>query len=173
MDQNPSGGATGNTGIRDSTYDLVAVLYHALQGVENCQTYLQDASRDQQLQTFFQQAMQQQRQLADQAKTLLHDQLMNGEGIGGGSQSGSAFSQFGAGGSQDPQSSTGSQGLSDDNMQRRGSTNDREGGSAYTSGTSTGAQQNDPSMGQFGQSPMGGGQRHDEMSTGGGGTSSF
>lgn len=170
MDQNPMGGSA-STGTRDSTYDLVAVLYHALQGVENCQTYLQDASGEQQLQTFFQQAMQQQRQLADQAKRLLHDQLMTGEGSSGGQQ-GSAFSQFG-GGSQDPQSSTGSQGISDDDMQRRGSLNDREGGSAYTSGTSTGAQQNDPSMGQFGQSPMGGGQRHTETSTGGGGTSSF
>ena len=173
MDQSQGGSA--NTGTRDSTYDIVAVLYHALQGVENCQTDLQDASRDQQLQTFFQQAMQQQRQLADQAKMLLHDQLMNREGMGGsgGSESGSAFSQFGGGSSQDPQSSMGSQGLSDDDMQRRGSMNDREGGSAYTSGPSTGAQQNDPSMGQFGQSPMGGGQRHNEMSTGGGGTSSF
>lgn len=171
MDQNPIGGSA-STGTRDSTYDLVAVLYHALQGVENCQTYLQDASGEQQLQTFFQQAMQQQRQLADQAKRLLHDQLMTGEGSSGERESGSAFSQFG-GGSQDPQSSMGSQGISDDEMQRRGSPNDHEGGSAYTSGTSTGAQQNDPSMGQFGQSPMGGGQRHTETSTGGGGTSSF
>ena len=177
MDQNPGGSA--NTGTRDSTYDLVAVLYHALQGAENCQTYLQDASRDQQLQGFFQQAMQQQRQLADQAKMLLHDQLMNKEGMGGGGQGGmssgmggSAFSQFG-GGSQDPQSSMGSQGLSDDDMQRRGSFNDREGGSALTSGTSPGAIGNDPESSQFGQSPTGGGQRHNEMSTGGGGTSSF
>ena len=170
MDQNPGG--SSNTGTRDSTYDLVAVLYHALQGVENCQTYLSDVAQDQQLQTFFQQAMQQQRQLADQAKSLLHNQLMNKEGASGGGQQGSAFTQFGSS-SQDPQSSTGSQGMSDDDAQRRGSFNDREGGSAYTSGESVGAQSNDPSMGQFGQSPLGGGQRHNETTTGGGGTSSF
>jgi hypothetical protein len=176
MDQNPSGSA--NTGTRDSTYDIIAVLYHALQGVENCQTYLGDASRDQQLQSFFQQAMQQQRQLADQAKMLLHDQLMNQEGMSGGGQggmssgSGSAFGQFG-GGSQGQGSSVGGQGMSDDDMQRRGSFNDREGGSALTSGTSVGAQGEDPSMSQFGQSATGTGQRHNETSTGGGGTSSF
>lgn len=177
MDQNPSGSGSSNTGTRDSTYDVVAVLYHALQGVENCQTYLGDASRDQQLQSFFQQAMQQQRQLADQAKMLLHDQLMNQEGMGGGqggmSSGGSAFSQFGSSGSQGQGSSMGGQGMSDDDMQRRGSFNDREGGSALTSGTSVGAQGNDPESSQFGQSPTGGGQRHNEMSTGGGGTSSF
>jgi hypothetical protein len=66
-----------------------------------------------------------------------------------------------------------SQGMSDDDMQSRGSFNDREGGSALTSGTSPGAQGNDPESSQFGQSATGGGQRHNEMSTGGGGTSSF
>ena len=175
MDQNPGG--SSNTGTRDSTYDIVAVLYHALQGVENCQTYLGDANGKQQLRQFFEQAMQMQRQLADQAKDLLHDQLMNGEGRGmAGASGGSAFSQFGSsGGSSSSGSSTssGQSSMSDDSMQRMGSPNDREGGSAYTSGESVGAQGDDPSMGQFGQSPLGGGQRHGEMSTGGGGTSSF
>jgi hypothetical protein len=174
MDQNQ--GSSANTGTRDTTYDIVAVLYHALQGVENCQTYLGDANSEPQLRQFFEQAMQAQRQLADQAKVLLHDQLMNREGGMSGSGGGSAFSQFGSAGSSSSQgSSMGTQSsMSDDNMQRMGSNNDREGGgSALTSGTATGAQQNDPSMGQFGQSPLGGGQRHNEMSTGGGGTSSF
>lgn len=176
MDQNSNSSA--QTGTRDSTYDLVAVLYHALQGAENCQTYLGDANSEPQLRQFFEQALQAQRQLADQAKMLLHDQLMNREGGGQGGMSGSgggsAFNQFGSGGSTSQGSSMGGQSsLSDDDMQRMGSQNDREGGSAYTSGESVGAQGNDPSMGQFGQSPMGGGQRHNEMSTGGGGTSSF
>ena len=170
MDQNPGGSA--GTGTRDSTYDIVAVLYHALQGVENCQTYLGDASGEQQLRQFFEAAMQMQRQLADQAKSLLHDQLMNREG-GGQGGGGSAFSQFGSSGGSGSSMSGSQSSMSDDNMQRMGSQNDREGGSAYTSGESVGAQANDPSMGQFGQSPMGGGQRHGEMSTGGGGTSSF
>jgi len=172
MDQNQS--SNSSTGTRDSTYDVVSVLYHALKGADTCQTYLSDANTEQQLRQFFEQAMQMQRQLADQAKTLLHDQLMKG-GQGGmsGASGGSAFSQFGSSGSEGSSVSGGQPSMSDDSMQRMGSQNDREGGSAYTSGESVGAQGNDPSMGQFGQSPMGGGQRHNEMSTGGGGTSSF
>jgi hypothetical protein len=73
------------TGTRNETYDLVSVLYHALQGAENCQTYLQDASQGE-LRSFFEQALSQQRQLADQAKQLLQQHLQNE-----GSQSGSAF----------------------------------------------------------------------------------
>ena len=91
MDQGQS-----STGTRDSTYDLVAVLYHALQGIENCQTYRQDASGDQQMGQFFDQAIQAQRQLADQAKRLLHDRLMQETSGGQGGMSeeaggGSAF----------------------------------------------------------------------------------
>ena len=100
MDQGQS-----NTGNRDSTYDLVAVLYHALQGAENCQTYRQDASSDPQIGQFFDQALQAQRQLADQAKMLLHDRLMQETGGGqsgmsnemsGGSSDSSAFQFSGA-----------------------------------------------------------------------------
>jgi hypothetical protein len=44
MDNNQMSGAQGSsTGTRDVTYDLTAVLYHALQGAENCQTYMKDA----------------------------------------------------------------------------------------------------------------------------------
>jgi hypothetical protein len=74
--QNQSGG--GQTGTPDTTYNLTAILYHALQGVENCRTYEQDAQGQQELAQFFRQAGEQQRQLAEQAKQLLHDQLMQG-----------------------------------------------------------------------------------------------
>ncbi len=74
------------TGTRDETYDVIAVLYHALQGAENCQVYSQDASRDEELRSFFEQAANQQRQLADQAKQLLQRSLQHE-----GGQSGSAF----------------------------------------------------------------------------------
>jgi hypothetical protein len=97
--QNQSGG--GQTGTPDTTYNLTAILYHALQGVENCRTYQQDAQGDQQLSQFFQQAGEQQRQLAEQAKQLLHDCLMRETqgGQGGQSSGGSAFG-FGQQGSQ-------------------------------------------------------------------------
>lgn len=94
--QNQSGG--GQTGTPDTTYNLTAILYHALQGVENCKTYEQDAQGQQELQQFFQQAGQQQKQLAEQAKQLLHGQLMQ-ETQGGQSSGGSAFG-FGQQGSQ-------------------------------------------------------------------------
>ena len=97
--QNQSGG--GQTGTPDTTYNLTAILYHALQGVENCEIYEEDAGGDQQLSQFFRQAGEQQRQLAEQAKRLLHDCLMRETQGGQGSQqgSGSAFG-FGQQGSQ-------------------------------------------------------------------------
>lgn len=150
MDQGQS-----NTGTRDETYDLVAVVYHALQGAENCQTYMQDASGKQELRQFFERACDMQRQLADEGKRLLHDQLMSGGGMQGGSQSGSAFSQFGSGSSGSEMG--GSSGMSSSDMSR-------------SSSMDVG---NDPQSQQFGQSAAGQGQRHSEMSTGGGGTSSF
>ena len=189
MDQNMQGDA--DTGTRDETYDVISVLYHALQGVENCELYAEDASDDQELRQFFDQACQSQRQLADQAKRILHDRLMR-QAQGGGSGSGSAFTQFGSGsesgskmaGGSGSGASSGSMGGSSETSGRSsssgmsggqdmGSSQDRQGGSAYTSGESVGAQGEDPSMSQFGQSGTGQGQRHNEMSTGGGGTSSF
>ncbi|GAY20105.1 hypothetical protein [Sphingobium fuliginis] len=63
------------TGTRDSTYDLISVAYHALQGADNCDTYERDAEGDQELRSFFHEAQQKQRELADRAKTLLSRQL--------------------------------------------------------------------------------------------------
>jgi hypothetical protein len=73
------------TGTRDETYDVIAVVYHALQGAENCQIYAED-SEDDQLRDFFQKAADQQRKLADQGKQLLMQCLQNE-----GGESGSAF----------------------------------------------------------------------------------
>ena len=89
------------TGTRNETYDVIAVMYHALQGAENCQTYMQDA-QDGQLRDFFQQALQMQRQLADQGKQVLQQCLQKDSG------GGSAFGW----GSGDGQSSSGSEDMS-------------------------------------------------------------
>ena len=161
MDQGQSSQATGT---RDETYDIIAVVYHALQGAENCNTYMQDASSRPELRQFFERAIDMQRQLADEGKRLLHDQLMQGEQ--GGGQSGSAFSQFGSGeGSQFGSSSSSQQGMSSSqDMSSQGT------GSTAGLGRDVG---NDPQSEQFGQSASGQGQRHSEMTTGGGGTSSF
>lgn len=146
MDQNSSSMSSGSgesSGTRDSTYDVVSVLYHALKGADLCQKFLSDANSDPQLRDFFSQAQEMQRQLADQAKQRLQSSLGGGQSdMAGG---GSAFSQFGSG----------------------------QGDTSLSSGQSTGAQQNDPSIGLSGQSADGQGQRHSEMTTGGGGTTSF
>jgi hypothetical protein len=59
------------TGTRDEHYDVVSMLYHALQGAETCTTYLQDAERagDQDLVQFFREVQGTYRQLAERSKT--------------------------------------------------------------------------------------------------------
>jgi hypothetical protein len=65
------------TGTRDEHYDVISVLYHALQGADTCATYLQDAERagNQDLIQFFREVQGTYRQLADQSKTLLRQRL--------------------------------------------------------------------------------------------------
>jgi hypothetical protein len=72
--------STGNTGTRDKTYDLVSILYHALQGAETDDRYIQDAEQngDQELAQFLRDVKNQNRQLADRAKQLLAARLKQG-----------------------------------------------------------------------------------------------
>ena len=87
---------TSQTGTRDETYNLVSMLYHALQGAENCQIYSQDAGGDPELRGLFDEARDQQRQLADRANQLLQSRLGRESGQGGGGAFG--FGQSGQGG---------------------------------------------------------------------------
>lgn len=78
---------TGNTGTRDVTYDLVSILYHALQGAETYDQYIQDAQGgggDQELAQFFQDVKRENQQRADRAKRILHQRLHDEQGAGGG-----------------------------------------------------------------------------------------
>ena len=65
----PGGAASADqaTGARDETYDLVSVLYHALQGTQTAMQYVQDAEQegDQELAQFFREAQAWQRHLAE------------------------------------------------------------------------------------------------------------
>jgi hypothetical protein len=65
------------TGTRDEHYNMISVLYHALQGADTCATYLQDAERtgDQNLVQFFREVQGMYRQLAERSKTLLRQRL--------------------------------------------------------------------------------------------------
>lgn len=61
------------TGTRDEHYNLISVLYHALQGADICNTYALDAEAigDERLAAFFRETGVVQAQLADRAKGLL------------------------------------------------------------------------------------------------------
>jgi hypothetical protein len=65
------------TGTRDEHYNVISVLYHALQGAETCATYLQDAERagDQDLVQFFREVQGAYLKLADGGKALLRQRL--------------------------------------------------------------------------------------------------
>ena len=75
--------STESTGTRDVTYNLISVVYHALQGAETYQMYEQDARQvgDQEAESFFHEAHESSRQFADRAKTML-GQRMNQGGSG-------------------------------------------------------------------------------------------
>jgi hypothetical protein len=61
------------TGTRDVHYNLVSVLYHALHGAENYNTYALDAEAagDERLHGFFREAGVVQARIAERAKELL------------------------------------------------------------------------------------------------------
>lgn len=66
-----------STNTSDKDYDLVSVLYHALEGAQTYAQYAEDAGRegDQELVQFFIQIQQHQISCADKAKQLLSRRL--------------------------------------------------------------------------------------------------
>ena len=72
--------ADQSTGTRDITYNLVSVIYHALQGAETYQTYVQDAEAegDQELASFFLEVQQQSSDTASRAKEMLTQRIGRG-----------------------------------------------------------------------------------------------
>jgi hypothetical protein len=66
------------TGTNDPTYNLVSVLYHALQGADLYVKYASDAGSDEDLAKFFREVQQQEKQRADRAKQLLAKRLQQG-----------------------------------------------------------------------------------------------
>ena len=59
--------ATQHTGTRDATYDVVSILYHALQGAEQ--------RGDQELGQFFRDVQEEEKRRAERAKRLLAQRL--------------------------------------------------------------------------------------------------
>ncbi|MDF2389502.1 hypothetical protein JMG10_49310 [Nostoc ellipsosporum NOK] len=66
-----------NTGTSDDLYDLISVLYHALEGAATYEIYYQDAQEqgDTELSEFFCEIQQQECQRAERAKELLGHRL--------------------------------------------------------------------------------------------------
>jgi hypothetical protein len=64
-----------STGTSNPEYNLVSVLYHALQGAELYEKYASDAGGDQDLASFFREVQQQEQQRAERAKQLLAARL--------------------------------------------------------------------------------------------------
>jgi len=65
------------TGTRDTVYDLVSIIYHALQGAETYGMYVTDAEEvgDTELAKFFQEVQDEERRRADRAKQFLAARL--------------------------------------------------------------------------------------------------
>lgn len=104
------GQSTGQTGVRDATYNLISVVYHALQGAETYKMYEEDVegTQDTELAQFFRQAHEDEKRRAQQGKDLLTRHLQKQAGSSGGGQqlqTGSAGQQGGTSGSKSGQQS--------------------------------------------------------------------
>jgi hypothetical protein len=94
MSAQRSDNSQGDTGTRDITYNLISVVYHALQGAETTALYIADAEQEgnQELASFFREAKEEYERRADRAKQLLTAHLTGQQGRGaagggGGGQS--------------------------------------------------------------------------------------
>jgi hypothetical protein len=69
------------TGMHDEQYNIVSVLYHALKGAATYAEYLRDAEEadDQELVSFFQQAVEENRQRAERARNLLAKRITSAQ----------------------------------------------------------------------------------------------
>jgi hypothetical protein len=65
------------TNTRDQHYDLISILYHALESAQTCAQYAEDAGRtgDKELAQFFMQVQQNQLSCSEKAKQLLGRRL--------------------------------------------------------------------------------------------------
>jgi uncharacterized protein YaaW (UPF0174 family) len=63
--------------LKDKDYNLVSALYHALQGAETAQVYMQDAERegDKEASQFFHDLKEQYKKLAEKSKKLLSERI--------------------------------------------------------------------------------------------------
>lgn len=63
------------TGTSDAVYNLVSVVYHALQGAETLEQYIDTAGGDEELISLFRECQDDYRQIAEKGKALLRARL--------------------------------------------------------------------------------------------------
>lgn len=80
MSSDAQGNGEQNTGTADEHYNLISVLYHALESAETFEIYVEDAeeAEDGELAAFFREVQEQSRQQAERAKALLAQRLSQG-----------------------------------------------------------------------------------------------
>lgn len=73
-----------NTGTQDTTYNLLSIIYHALQGAETYEKYINDAeqSGDTELAQYFRDVRDQNVKRAEQGKKLLAARLSQDQAQG-------------------------------------------------------------------------------------------
>lgn len=77
MSANKNDNSQGNTGTRDVTYDLMSVVYHALQGAETTAMYIDDAKQEgnEEAERFFREVKEEYQRRAERGKELLTTHL--------------------------------------------------------------------------------------------------
>lgn len=100
--------------VSDATYDVISVMYHALQACETYERYAQDADQqgNREVAQFFRDVLQQNQQCAQRGQQILLQCLQHEQGGGKGQmlQGGSGQQGQQAGGSSQGQQSSGSTG---------------------------------------------------------------
>lgn len=73
-----------NTGTQDTTYNLLSIIYHALQGAETYEKYINDAeqSGDHELAQYFRDVRDQNIKRSEQGKQLLAARLSQDQAQG-------------------------------------------------------------------------------------------
>jgi hypothetical protein len=119
----------------DTTYDLISVMYHTLQGCETYEQYAQDAEQAGQKDAaqFFRDAGREFERLAERGRQLLAQCLQQGQG--GRSQ----LSSQNAGSLQQQQSGSSSQSQQSGSMSRAQPSGSPGGSSSSASGSSRGS----------------------------------
>ena len=115
---------TYSTGVRDATYNLISVVYHALQGAETYKMYEEDVERtqDDELASFFRQCHEDEKRRAQRGKELLTRHLQKSAGSGQQLQGGTSPHQHAGG----PHASGSQQGGSARTSQQTGGSSNQQ-----------------------------------------------